>query len=393
MKRSSTLFLVLGLGILLPAWCATAASWMLWGTDSGKVLDNSSFYNWQVALEIAILASVLGGLIALILSRIILKCNRGHDNEIKAIWESISNRSLYTEESRPDSVSIARAIALEYNILHKGRSELKTRCTRMEHTLHLKEKEVIECEEKISRLNGVREKGERAIASLRDQMKALEEKIAKSRMVRGDTWFASLTRKILTPHMEKRKGEGNPASPDGKVLDDLLGLAILSRDTLSDSREMVNLKDAFSDEISKMEDKDCVKIHISPFVTNVYSNPFALNMLIRLILHKASSTSGTVAIRVWKKRFQKDKDRVRIAIEQKDRTVGHILDCSAVGGLVFLASGVIKTENPGDHQLIPVIYFKCATTTVKSLGETNRNPDVAANTVTLPGSASPSSIG
>ncbi|MBN2489415.1 MAG: hypothetical protein JXQ29_01005 [Planctomycetes bacterium] len=366
MKRRSGVLVALCLGVTFPALLATGACWLLWGAEPRYLVGQTGvtagvFHNHIAAIEVGALITFLGIFVAFILSRTVHRYSRNMDSVIREIWQKVAGQPLHPDDNEEDLVALARAMALEFSILRKSESDLKAKVIRLEHTLseHQEAGETGELE--LHRLAQAKAQADRACANLRDQVRDLEERLARVQTVSGDNWFARLVRDLLAPfHIDPEAERTADATPERRVLADLLGLASHADADLADLVPAVNLGEVLGRAVEKMENKDRVRSLLSPFAAQVRSNPVPLELLLDRILVEVDRRAEDVTIRAWRQRSTNGKDRVRLAIEQHRESIKNFNDCAALHGLAALAGSTVTTEAFGDNRVAHVLYFDAA---------------------------------
>lgn len=367
MKHRWRITLGIMLGIILPALLATGACWMLWASEPADFTGKhgvrvAAFRSWYTALEIGVLVTALGVCLGFILSRVANRHSRNLQTALRNTWESISGRQIFPENGEDPLVASIRSIAIEFNILRNSENDQKSKVIRLEHELREKDRVHRAGEREIGNLVQAKSRSDRTIDSLRSQLKDVEDKIASSRLVRGDSWFAAVVRELLTPLAADRAAETSEEAPapERQVLHDLLDLANLCRESADEGRQSVNVGEILEQSINKLRNKGRVKFLLSPFATSAVSNPLALILLLDRILIEVDQQNEDVTIRAWRQRASKGKDKIRVAIEQHSQSIKSLVDCVALHGLATLAGTVVKTEHISDDRIAQVIYLEAA---------------------------------
>lgn len=397
MKHRWRITLGIMLGIILPALIATGACWMLWASDAADFTGKhgvrvAAFRSWHTALEVGVLVTALGICLGFILSRVATRHARSLQNALRDTWESISGRQIFPENNEDPLVTSIRSIAIEFNILRNSENDQKSKVIRLEHELREKDRVNRANEREISNLVQAKARADRTLDSLRTQLKDVENKIASSRLVRGDSWFAAVVRELLTPFTTEKSGAADePAGPEIHALRNLHDLANLCRENNDEGRQSVNVGEILEQSINKLRNKGRVKFLLSPFATTAVSNPLALILLLDRILIEVDQQNEDVTIRAWRQRATKGKDKIRIAIEQHSQSMQSLVDCVALHGLATLAGTVVKTEHIDDNRLAQVIYLEAASSGSGTRGAesptgkaTRMAPRMKAKKVVLP---------
>jgi hypothetical protein len=366
MKRRFGVFVALCLGVTVPALAATGACWMLWGAEPRYLVGKTGvtggvFHNYIAAIEVAGLVTFLGIFLAFILSRTVNRYSRSVESTIRGIWQKVAGQPLHPDDEEEDLVAVARAMALEFSILRKSESDLKAKVIRLEHMLGERDEAEEANELELNNLAQAKAQADRACANLRDQVRDLDDKLSKARTVSGDNWFARLVREILAPFgLDPRMGGEASAPPERRVLADLFSLASHADEHLAEGASTVNLNEVLERAISKMQNRDRVKSLLSPFATQVRSNPVALELLLDRILVEVDRRAEDVTIRAWRQRSTSGRDRVRLAIEQHEESMEKLNECAALHGLATLAGSMVTAEEFGDSRVAQVLYLDAA---------------------------------
>jgi len=380
MRSRISLILAFAVGIVIPAWMATAATFVLCNPDAiyptqTSVTPEGGAARWQAAAEVGLLVAFLSPFVAILLIWVSRRYARGQHTEMRNIWESIAGRALYPESGEEDALGVARSMAIEFGILRNSEAELKSKVIRLEHTLKEREHGESRRRAETEALTDAKLKADRACASLRDQIKNLEKKLDRFGQVEGDTWFAALVREVLAPFADLSPGGSNgtgEVAAERRVVTDLFKLADLSSDVRPDAFQTADLKDMLAQSIARMGNPNCITLRLKPEATTVLTNPVAFELLLDHILREVDRRGDVAMIRAWRERTAMGMERVRVAIERRDSSLENIVDGVAARGLATLAGTVIKTEHYDDERVAHVIYFDSAI--VENLSGQNQAP-------------------
>jgi len=377
MRSRIGLLLAFMVAVVIPAWIATGATFTLCIPDSVHpsklaAIPAGGAAPWQGAAEVGLLVALLGPFVAFSLLWFTRRHSRVQRTAMRAVWESITGRSLDGDEGKEDMVGVARSMATEFGVLHKRKTELKSKFIRVEHTLKEMERTRSDRSAEMTALAEAKTKADHAIASLRDQIKSLEKKLSQFRKLEGDTWFAALVREILAPIAEQCPDETNgmdAVTAEHRVLSDLFKLADVSCAERSEPVQKANLEEMLEQAIAGMENPGGVTLRLKPEAKWVLTNRVALELLIDYIIRHVDRRGGNATIRAWREQSSRGVERVRMAIERRDSSLEKAFDSVSARGLASLARSAIKTEHFDDERVAHVIYFESAI--VESLSEQN----------------------
>jgi hypothetical protein len=390
MRNRIGLILAFSLGVVIPAWMATGATFALCIPDTVlpsqlTAIPAGGAAPWQGAAEVGLLIALLGPFVAVSLMWFTRRQSRNQRIAMRAMWESITGRSLEGDENKEDMVGVARSMATEFGVLHRRKTELKSKFIRVEHTLKEMERKRSNRTAEMSALADAKSKADCAIASLRDQIKTLEKKLSRFRKFEGDSWFAALVREMLAPIVEESPDDSNDTgemTAERRVLSDLFKLADVSCAERSEPVQKANLEEMLEQATAGMNNQGGVTLRLKPEATWVLTNRVALELLFDYIIRHVDRRGGNATIRAWREQSARGVERVRMAIERRDSSLEKVFDSVSARGLASLARSAIKTEHFDDERVAHVIYFESAI--VESLtGQEEDRPNLQRRSMNL----------
>lgn len=297
-----------------------------------------------IAMAILILCLVL----TTWLSRRIQRTRDEEYQRTLGAWEAASDKPVNREHTA-NFRTLMGNITNEYRAIRESNNQLQNDKTKLEHALKEASAHGDGLERKLAKAQSAKDYADQAHAALRDQYRSLEERLSHTKLVSGDTWFAAVMREAL----ERRE------AIDGDAARELLGnvsdLADLSKRGLKSALQVVNIGDRIKERAERCAEEQ-PKVLVSPFATNVYANPAAIDMLLdRLFDTIAANSDGEITMRVMRHRSVGGEERVRLALERTG-SLRQDLDI-AYHGVAALAGATIRPEKFNDERSALVLYF------------------------------------